>query len=63
MYCPRCGGIISEKQTKVLHGDVPYHFYCSFKIFEEQKEARLKELENAAKVRQDKWTPNLLRPK
>lgn len=51
MYCQRCNGIINERQTKVLINDVPHHFYCSFKIFEEQKEARLKAQENEAKER------------
>lgn len=56
MFCPRCQGIIGEKQTKVLINDVPHHYYCGFKIFEEQKEAQLKKLEEAAKKRQEKWS-------
>jgi len=51
MICQRCKGIINEHQTKVLINDAPYHFYCSFKIFEEQKEARLKAQENEAMER------------
>ena len=51
MICPRCQGIINEHQTKVLINDVPYHFYCGWRIEEEKKEARLKEQEQQTQER------------
>lgn len=54
MLCPRCGGIIAEKQTKVVMEDnKTYHYYCSFKIWQEQKEKREQEWQerkNANKI-------------
>lgn len=40
--CSRCGGIISDQQTVHYDGENAYHYYCSWKNWQEHKEALMK---------------------
>ena len=55
MYCPKCGGILAEKHTKVpLEDGNLYHYYCADKIFREKKAKFDKDFDEKIQERR-KW--------
>lgn len=62
MFCSRCQGILTDKQT-ILPGDKEgesLHYFCSWRIEQERKEALLKGGEDATKIRARSWPFNTL---
>jgi hypothetical protein len=59
-YCSRCGGILNaEKQTVISDGDKHYHYYCSWKNWEEHKARLMKGDDHASSLWKHRVCPTL----
>ena len=60
MFCARCGGILTDKQTIHHDGDKSFHFYCDWKNWQERKEALMKGGQDVDSLQQGSYRPGIL---